>query len=103
MRIPTNYAASGTDCVGVGGRPSSLEAASSQTWASCRRDTRTSSACASPAHLKHSSAIARYSEAVFMKRYAFPQRDLLQVFASLSALGPTQQTNYEQPCFFDRP
>src|SRR6516164_10220511 len=99
----TNHAASGTDCVGVGGRPSSLEAASSQTWASCFKDTRTSAACASRAHLKHSSAIARYSAAVFMKRCAFSQQDLLQVVASLSALGPTQQRNYEQPYFFDRP
>jgi len=97
------YAASGADRVGGGGRPSSLEAASSQTWASCRKDTRTSSACASRAHLKDSSAIARYSAAVFMKRCAFPQQDLLQVVASLSALGPTQQRNYEQPYFFDRP
>ena len=28
--------------VGVGGRPSSVEAISSQTWASCRKDTRVS-------------------------------------------------------------
>src|SRR5262249_29080823 len=88
---PTNYAASGAACVWIGGRPSSLEAASSQTWARCRKDTLPSSACASRAHLKHSSAIVRYSAAVFMKRYAFPQQDLPQVFASLSALGPTQQ------------
>src|SRR5215472_17177498 len=91
-----NYAASGADRVGVGGKPSSLEAASSQTWASCRKDTRASSACASRAHLKHSLAIARYSAAVFMKRCAFPQQqDLLQVFPNLSALSPTQQKNYE--------
>src|SRR6516164_5020160 len=51
-----NYAASGADRVGVGGKPSSLEAASSQTWASCRKDTRTSLAFASLAHWKHSSA-----------------------------------------------
>jgi hypothetical protein len=39
------YAASGFGCAGVGGCSSSLEAASSQTWASCLRDTRTSSSC----------------------------------------------------------
>src|SRR5262245_38223880 len=87
---------SGIGSIRVAGKPSSLEAASSQTWASCRKDTRTSSACASRAHLKHSSAIARYSAAVFMKRCAFlQQQDLLQVFPNLSALSPTQQKNYE--------
>src|SRR6516225_12025277 len=65
--LPTNYAASDTDRVRVGGMPSSLEAASSQTWASCRKDTLTSLAFASRAHWKHSSAIARYSAAVFMR------------------------------------
>src|SRR6516225_7345047 len=65
--LPTNYAASETDGVRVGGMPSSLEAASSQTWASCRKDTLTSLAFASRAHWKHSSAIARYSAAVFMR------------------------------------
>ena len=62
------YAASGFGCAGVGGCSSSLEAASSQTWPSCLRDSRTSSSCVSRAHLKHSSAIARYSAAVFMER-----------------------------------
>src|SRR5262249_52225257 len=96
MLSPTNYPAADSDCSRGGGSPSSLEAASSQTWASCRKDTRTSSACASRAHLKHSSAIARYSAAVFMKRCAFPrQQDLLQVFPNLSALSPIQQKNYE--------
>jgi len=56
--------------VGVRGRPSSLEAASSQTWASCSKDTRASFAFASRAHLKHSSAIARYSAAFFMGKRA---------------------------------
>jgi hypothetical protein len=79
--------------VWVGGRPSSLDAASSQTWASCSKDTRTSFAFASRAHLQHSSAIARYSAAVFMKMC--PSADLLHVSPSLSALGPTQQRNYE--------
>src|SRR5262249_41832380 len=69
------YAASGADCVRIGGRPSSLETASSQTWASCRKDTRTSLAFASRAHWKHSSAIARYSAAVFIGRNAsFPTK-----------------------------
>src|SRR5215472_7462097 len=67
VRAASAYAASGAGCVRVGGWPSSLEAASSQIWASCLRDMRTSSSCASRAHLKHSSAIARYSAAVFMK------------------------------------
>jgi len=31
-----------------------------------------------------------------MKRCAFPRQDLLQVFPSLSALGPTQRRNYER-------
>ena len=44
---PTSYAASGADCIGVGVRRSSLEAASNQTWPSCRKDMRTSSTCAS--------------------------------------------------------
>jgi hypothetical protein len=30
-----------------------------------------------------------------MKRCVLAQQDLLHVFASLSALGPTQQMNYE--------
>src|SRR5262245_15139002 len=95
MLSPTNCAASDSDCAGVGDGPSSLEAASSQTWASCRRGTRTSSSCASRAHLKHSSAIARYSAAVFI---GIPSADLLHVFPSLSALSPTQQRNYVRPC-----
>src|SRR5262249_27063883 len=41
------------------GQAVELEAASSQTWANCRRDMRTSVACTSRAHWKHSSAIAR--------------------------------------------
>ena len=55
--------------VGVGGRPSSLAALSSQIWASCRKDTRVSVIWASRAHLKHSSANARYSAAVFMGKH----------------------------------
>src|SRR5205814_2555029 len=51
---PANYAASGADCVGVGGWPSSLEAASSHIWPSSRSGLRTSSTFASRAHLKHS-------------------------------------------------
>src|SRR5215467_16210232 len=75
----------------VGGSPSSLEAASSQTWASCLRDTLTAFAFVSRAHRKHSSAIARYSAAVFMKRCAsFLNENPLQSFPRLSALGPTQ-------------
>ena len=51
----------------VGGRLSILDAVFSHIWASCRYDLRTSLVCASRAHLKHSSAIARYSAAVFME------------------------------------
>jgi hypothetical protein len=47
------------------------------------------------AHLKHSSATARYSAAVFIKRFAF-LRQFCCKFLSLSALGPTQQRNYER-------
>src|SRR5215472_9016145 len=60
----------GTGFVWIGGRWSSLEAASSQTWARCLRDTLTAFAFASRAHRKHSSAIARYSAGVFMGRCA---------------------------------
>src|SRR5262249_33581520 len=56
VRFPLSLHADELRCVRVGGSPSSLKAASSQTWASCRKDTLTSSACASRAHLKHSSA-----------------------------------------------
>jgi hypothetical protein len=49
---------------------------------------------ASATHLKHSSAIARYSAAVFMGRCAPPARFAA---SSLSILAPTQQRNYEQP------
>jgi hypothetical protein len=47
VRAVSAYAASDADCVRVAGKPSSLEAASSQTWASCTKDTRTSFAFAS--------------------------------------------------------
>ena len=77
---------------GTGGRPSSLEAASSQTWASRLRDTLTAFAFASRAHRKHSSALARYSAAVFM--VPFLSRISCRFSTSLSALGPTQQRNY---------
>src|SRR5215472_3993395 len=70
----------GTGFVWVGDRPSSLEAASSQTWASSLRDTLTAFAFASRAHRKHSSAIARYSAAVFMGRCAsFPTKSLFSL------------------------
>src|SRR5262249_19276245 len=81
---------SGGGCARVGGRPSSFEATSSQIWASCLKDTRISLVWAWRAHLKHSSAIARYSPAVFMKRCAFPLQDFLRV-SRACALGPTQQ------------
>ena len=81
------YAASGAGGIRVGGGPSSLEAASSQTWASSRWATRTSAACASCAHLKHSSAIARYSVAVFIGRYV-PQRNSLAGFPKLVCFKP---------------
>ena len=86
LHARTNYAASGADCVRVGGSPSSLEAASSQTWASCRKDTRVSFVWASRAHLKHSSAIARYSAAVFMGRSTSFQRNWLRRFAQTCLL-----------------
>src|SRR5262249_1796793 len=63
---------SGIGSVGVAGKPSSLEAASSQTCASSCRDTRTAFAFASRAHLQHSSAMARYSAVVFMKMRPLP-------------------------------
>jgi hypothetical protein len=78
----------GTGSVRVGGRPSSLEAASSQTWASCLRDTRTSFAFASRAHLKHSSAIARYSAAVFIGRCAPFSSEILCRFAKFVCFRP---------------
>src|SRR5262249_7660386 len=83
----------GTGSVCVGGRLSSLEAASSQTWASCLRDTPTSLAFASRAHRKHSSAIARYSAAVFIGN-APPFQGLLLCPQGLSALCPTRQREF---------
>jgi len=49
------------------GGPSSLEATSSQNWASCRYVSRASSMYVLRAHLKHLSAMTRYSAAVFME------------------------------------
>jgi hypothetical protein len=88
------FCSTGWTWLSVGGRPSSLEAASSQTWASCCKDTRASFAFASRAHLKHSSAIARYSAAVFIGRCAPFPAAFAAGFASLSVLAPTQQRNY---------
>jgi hypothetical protein len=87
VRAVSAYAASDADCVRVAGKPSSLEAASSQTWASCTKDTRTSFAFASRAHLKHSSAIVRYSVAVFMGRCA-SRRNSLAGFPKLVCRRP---------------
>jgi hypothetical protein len=73
-----------------------VEAASSQTWASCFKGTRTSAECASRAHLKHSSAIARYSAAVFIEHDPAGGKIDLQLSADLSVLGPTQRRSYQQ-------
>jgi hypothetical protein len=86
VRFPLSLHADELRCVRVGGSPSSLEAASSQTWASCRKDTRVSFVWASRAHLKHSSAIARYSAAVFMGRSTSFQRNWLRRFAQTCLL-----------------
>jgi hypothetical protein len=82
---PASFA-SGAGGVRVEGRPSSLEAAFSQTSASCNKEARTSFECAWRAHLKHSSAIARYSAAVFIGRCT--PAELLADFRKLVCLRP---------------
>jgi hypothetical protein len=82
------YAFSGGGCVRVGGRPSSFEAASSQIWASCHKDTRISLVRAWLAQLKHSSAIARYSTAVFIGRSTLSSAICCAGFPNFVCLRP---------------